>query len=105
MRGAVPNGVVAPLGDTSVTVSPTLTRSELASRVPMAIPSSVAKLSRVPNRMLLATSGSALMPSALMPRTTQPSACTGVEAITCPSIRGMAVRTVGTLLRRCAASA
>ena len=43
-----------PRGDTSVTVSPTLTRSELARRVPMAMPSWRSKPSSVPKRTLLA---------------------------------------------------
>ena len=36
MRGAVPNGVCAPRGATRLTLSPTLTRSALAIRMPMA---------------------------------------------------------------------
>ena len=89
MRGAVPNGVVAPRGEISVTVSPTLTRSELASRMPMAMPSWPSKPSSVPARTLSAISGSALCLLAHAAHLA-PSACAGVEAITWPSISGTA---------------
>ena len=95
MRGAVPKGVTAPRGDTSVTESPTVTRSRLARRVPMAMPSCRSKPSRLPKRTLPAISGRALSPSSRTPRTKPATACCGVEAMAWPSIRGTACLTPG----------
>ena len=105
MRGAVPNGVLAPRGETSVMVPPTLTRSSWASRVPMAMPSCLSKPSSVPSLDVLGDERAAPSSrSSSRPRTLPPSASAGVEAMTWPSIRGTACLTPATPSRRLATS-
>ena len=69
MRGAVPKGVVGPARRDQRDGVAALTRSELASRVPMAMPSWRSKPSRLPKRMLPPTSVSDFRSSSRMPRT------------------------------------
>ena len=94
----MPNGVVAPRGEISVIVSPTLTRSELASRVPMAMPVLRCRSRRgVPTRTLSATSGSDLQ--VVLAHAAHEAAerlHAAIEAITWPSISGSACLTPGT---------
>ena len=81
-------------------VSPTLTRSMFASRVPMAMPLPSPKPLSVPKRMLSAMSGSAFSPSSVMPRTSAPVACTADETMTWPSMSGSTTLTPGTVATR-----
>ena len=102
----MPNGVSAPFGAVSVSVSPGRRKSCSANRLPMATPPDTSNPCSVPpGWIVLPIAGMRVMSFSRTPRTSTPPAPAWDEASACPSTMGNASLTPGMAFNWSASSA